>query len=237
MGRLALVGGTGLLGVDVAGEPRRIDTGRGEVTVLDAGDHVVLQRHGAGRYRPPHLIDHAANVAALREAGCDRVLALSSVGSLRRDLGVGSFLCPDDFIALQLGLSGFDDERGHLVPGFAPAWRERVLSAWRAGEAQLEDGGVYWQAIGPRLETPAEVGLIAAHADVVGMTVASECLIANEAGLDYAAVCVIDNMAHGIDGGAGPTGPLSMEEVLARTAANRPRLLASLAAALPELAE
>jgi 5'-methylthioadenosine phosphorylase len=238
MGRLALVGGTGLLGVEsAAATPQAIETAVGAVELLDAGGHVVLQRHGAGTYRPPHRIDHHANLEALREAGCDRVLALASVGSLRRDLPTGTFVCPDDFIALQLGGSRFDDERGHLVPGFSPEWRERVVSAWTtAASVPIRDGGVYWQAIGPRLETPAEVRLIAAHADVVGMTIASECLAANEAGVEYAAVCVVDNLANGVERAEGPAASLTMAELLAGVERNRPALLESVDRVLAELA-
>ena len=39
---------------------------------------------------------------------------------------------------------------------------------------------------------------MAAHADVVGMTIASECIVAAELGLAYAAICVVDNLANGI---------------------------------------
>jgi purine nucleoside phosphorylase len=48
------------------------------------GAHV-LQRHGSAEagYRLPHRIDHAANMRALLEAGCDRVLGIGSVGSLK----------------------------------------------------------------------------------------------------------------------------------------------------------
>ena len=67
------------------------------------------------------------------------------------------------------------------MPGFDEPWRRRVLAAL-AGE-RVRDGGVYWQANGPRLETPAEVRIIAQHADVVGMTVAGECVVAGELGL------------------------------------------------------
>ena len=123
-----------------------------------------------------------------------------SARSARSDaeLPVGSLLCPDDFIALHLGLSAFGDERAHRAPRFDPVWREEVLAAWHASPAELRDGGVYWQAIGPRFETPAEIRLMAAHADVVGMTIASECVVAAELGLAYAAICVVDNLANGI---------------------------------------
>ena len=38
------------------------------------------------------------------------------------------------------------------------------------------------------------------HADVIGMTVASECVVAGELGLRYAALCVVDNLANGVGG-------------------------------------
>jgi purine nucleoside phosphorylase len=158
---------------------------------------------------------------------------VSSVGGLRPELGVGTFLAPDDFIALHLGLSYFDDDPGHRVPAFDNAWRARVIEVWgEHGGVELRDGGVYWQTIGPRFETPAEIRLLAAHADVVGMTVASECVLAGELGFAYAAVCVVDNLANGVG-----EQPLTVEEFERGKAANQGRLLGALAAVVPELAE
>lgn len=209
----------------------------GEEIVETATGHgaVVLRRHGdGGAHRPPHLIDYAANLRSLVEAGCDRVLAVCSVGSLRPELGVGSFVCPDDFIALQLLVTTFDDVRGHTTPGFDLDWRAEVVSAWGEGPAAAEglrDGGVYWQANGPRFETPAEIRLIAAHADVVGMTLASECVVGGELGLPYAALCLVDNLANGI---AART--VTIEEVERDRASNAERLRAALDSLLPALA-
>jgi 5'-methylthioinosine phosphorylase len=222
MGRLAVVLGSNGLGPE------------GEDVAATAKGHgaVVLQRHAGDGYTLPHRIDHVANMRTLAEQGCDRVLAIASVGSLRAELGVGSFLCPDDFIALHLGLTALVDTRAHRVPEFDPAWRSRLLSAWRGTPAtELRDGGVYWQAIGPRFETPAEIVLMAAHADVVGMTIAAECIVAGELGLSYAVVCVVDNLANGI----GP-GALSVEEMEGQRALNVARLRDALDLALPDLA-
>jgi 5'-methylthioinosine phosphorylase len=205
---------------------------RGTKPIAEANGVVWLQRHGAEDYRPPHLVDHVANLEALAEAGCDRVLAISSVGSLSVELGVGTFVCPDDLIALHLGISAFDDQRGHRVPGFDREWRDRLVATW-AGvvEAPLRDGGVYWQAIGPRFETPAEIRMIAPHADVIGMTVASESIVATELGLPYAAICMVDNLANGI----GPA-PLSEAEFAAAVVRNRTALVDALRTLLPALA-
>jgi 5'-methylthioadenosine phosphorylase len=197
---------------------------------LDVGDGVLIPRHG-DPYVQPHRIDHAANLRRLLDAGCDRVLALGSVGGLRRDLDVGTFVCPDDFIALHVGKSAFDDRRSHRVPGFDSGWRRRVVDAWtRSAEAPLRDGGVYWESIGPRFETPAEIGMIAQHADVIGMTIASECVIAGELGLRYAAINVVDNLANGVG-----ERELTVEEFRAGRAQNRVRLAAAVAAIVPAL--
>ncbi len=220
MGRLAVMMGSSALGPG------------GEAVVAAAAEHgaAVVQRHGdAESYRLPHEIDHEANLRPLLEQGCDRVLAIASVGSLRAELPVGSLLCPDDFIALQLGVSAFPDQRAHRAPGFDRAWRQEVIGAWPAA-AGLRDGGVYWQTIGPRFETPAEIRLIAAHADVVGMTVAAECVVAGELGLAYAAVCAVDNLGNGLD-----ARPLDVAELEAARAANALLLHDGLAAVLPRL--
>jgi 5'-methylthioadenosine phosphorylase len=222
VGRLAVILGSNALGPG------------GEEIAAAAAEHgaAIVQRHGGpdSPYVLPDEIDHAANLRALVEQGCDRVLAIGSVGSLSAELPVGSLLCPDDFIALQAGPSIFADARAHSAPGFDPRWRGEVIAAWQAGGQAPRDGGVYWQARGPRLETPAEVRLIAAHADVVGMTIGSECVVAGELGLDYAALCVVDNLANGIGIGELDVAGLEDDRI-----ANAARLRDGLAAVLPQL--
>jgi 5'-methylthioadenosine phosphorylase len=178
-------------------------------------------------------VDHVANMRALVDQGCDRVLAISSVGGLRDALGVGTFLAPDDFIALDTSTSVYDDFRGHTVPALDPEWRRTVIDAWSAhakGIVRLQDGGVYWQSVGPRFETPAEVRFIAHFADVVGMTMASECIVAGELGLAYACICVVDNLANGVG-----ERPLTVAEYEAGKRANQAALVAALDAVVPAL--
>jgi 5'-methylthioadenosine phosphorylase len=217
----------------VEGEPVSVDAGGDNpVEAIDAGEIVGLPRHGFDRSVPAHLVDHRANVRALCELGCGRVLALGSVGSLRADLEVGSFVCPDDFFAPETAPSFYDDPRGHSVPGFDLGWRERILDVWREqSETELVDGGVYAHTVGPRFETPAEVRALARVADIVGMTLAAETVLAREAALAYAAVCSVDNLANGI-----AAAPLTVEEYRSGRDRTAQALAASLAAALPALA-
>ncbi len=221
MGRLAVILGSNALGPG------------GEEIAAAAAEHgaAIVQRHGDvdGSFVLPHLIDHAANLRPLLEQGCDRVLGIGSVGSLDPELAVGSLVCPDDFIALEASPSVFADARAHSAPGFHPRWRGEVLEAWGASGQAPRDGGVYWQTSGPRFETPAEIRLIAPHAAVVGMTIASECIVARELGLEYAALCVVDNLANGIG------GELDVAALEDDRLANATRLRDGLAAVLPQL--
>ncbi len=163
-----------------------------------------LQRHGTGRYVLPHRIDHVANMRALVEAGCERVLAIGSVGGLRSRARARGRSCAQ-MTSWRFGTAArprsttsartaCPDSTPTGGGGSSIAWRERVGSG-------IVDGGVYWQTRGPRLETPAEIRLIAAHAQVVGMTIASECVAASDLGLAYAAICVVDNLANGVGEG------------------------------------
>jgi 5'-methylthioinosine phosphorylase len=222
MGRLAVI----------LGSSAAAPGGEGLATVASRHGAFVLLRHGpADAYVLPHRIDHVANLRELGEAGCDRALALYSAGSLDPAIGVGSFVCPHDFIALQTTVTSHADPRGHAMPGFDVAWRDEVLAAWGGTSAEaLRDGGVYWQTNGPRFETPAEIRLIAAHADLVGMTMASECVVAGELGLRFAAVCVVDNLANGV-----AAQPLSVAELERHRELNVANLHDALDAVLPQL--
>ncbi|MET0627140.1 MAG: MTAP family purine nucleoside phosphorylase [Acidimicrobiia bacterium] len=234
MTRLGVVGGHSILGSGYGSAlPHRqiaID-GADAVTLLESDEHVVLHRHGVDSYTPAHLVNHVANLRALAEAGCERVLAISSVGGLRTELAVGTFVAPDDFIALDTSIAVHHDARSHLVPHFDQEWRSNILRAASDAGTPVRDGGVYWQSTGPRFETRAEVRFIARFADVVGMTAASEAIVAQELGLSYAVVCVVDNLANGI-----AEQPLTTDEFEAGKRATRTSVLALLDAIVPVLA-
>lgn len=232
-GRLGIVVGSGSsaseLALALAPDGRAESHMHDQRTVFEVDGAVVVSRHwsGAQNYTPAHLVDHLANLEALAELDCDRVLGLSSVGSLRVDLEVGHVLAPDDFFALGVAPTTFDDARGHQVPGFDSAWREELVGAWWQAEASrpLRDGGIYAHMPGPRFETPSEVRFLATIADVVGMTAAAECIVAGELRLAYASICQVDNLANGIAG-----EELHPDEVAANAKRNADRLTKDVAA-------
>src|SRR5688572_3513674 len=103
---LAVIGGTGVYKIadlqDV--DTREIETvfGRpsGPVRIgMLLGQRVAfLARHGEGHSVPPHLINYRANLAALKQIGAKRVLALNTVGGINADFGPRVLACPDQVI-------------------------------------------------------------------------------------------------------------------------------------------
>lgn len=223
MTTIALIGGTSLLEANMFRDalPKKVETPFGTVTLQEKAGVLFLQRHGLDTYTPPHRINHRANIFALKKAGATGVLALGSVGSLRQEAPPGTVLVPDDFFAPHLGVTFFADGRGHRLPGFDPVWRQTVLRAWATTDLPPPiDGGVYWQTQGPRFETPAEIRFFQPHVHVVGMTIASECVLAGELDLPFAALCMIDNFASGLE-----AQPLTFERFKRQVRANKEKMI------------
>ena len=205
---IGLVAGTVLLERQALrdAEIRAIETqfGPAEIDVGTLGGVAValVQRHGRKRDRPPHRINHAANLAALAQLGARQVIALGSTGCLRAEVELPALMIPDDYINF-FDVTIHDDRLVHVTPGFDEGLRGVLIEEARAAAAAREqltvlERGVYFQLRGPRLDTRAEVAFSRTFADCVGMTIGSEATIAKELGLGYAALCTLDNYANGV---------------------------------------
>ena len=191
MGRLAVILGSNALG-----------PGGGEIAAATS-EHgaAVVQRHvDGGRLRPPardrlRRQPAAAGRAGLRPGAGDRLGRQPAHRPAGRQLRLPGRLHRPAPGPLDLRRR----PRPHRARPSRRAGGGEVVDAWGAEDGEpAVDGGVYWQTIGPRFETPAEIRMMAPHADLVGMTIASECIIAGELGLEYAAICVVDNLANGL---------------------------------------
>lgn len=172
----------------------------GQAMVYLADNVAFIPRHGTDpqHHILPHLINHQANMKAMFDIGAKEVLGINSTGSLKKSLKPGSIVIPDDFLTLVPSPSLYKDKQVHIVPRLDVTVRQRCLEAAVSCGIEVKDGGTYWQTTGPRLETRAEIRMMSAFADLVGMTMASEATIAEELGLPYASICSIDNYANGV---------------------------------------
>jgi 5'-methylthioadenosine phosphorylase len=206
---LGIIGGTSLLFAELPHlHKTEIATPHGTAEVY-RGDIALLLRH---QYcMPPHRINFPACLSALAIAGVDRVVAFGSVGSLQKSIPPGSIIIPNDYASMAAVPTIHNHSQAHAMPGI-----DAMLSAEVATcIPEAQQTGTYVQTSGPRIETKAEVRALSRIGDVVGMTIASEATLANELGIPFSAICMVDNFAHGIGDDA-----LSYEQILRCARAN-----------------
>ncbi|HHT27036.1 MAG TPA: S-methyl-5'-thioinosine phosphorylase [Firmicutes bacterium] len=210
--RLAIIGGTGVKREQLLSEvkDKTIRTPFGEAHVLEgrvgATDVLFLSRHGAGHKLPPHAINYRANIWALREMGCQAIVATAAVGSLRTAWEPGTFVIVDSFLDFTHGRAStfFTGEDGRVVHQdmtypYCETLRNILLHAARQQQAPVREHGCYVCTNGPRYETAAEVRAFALlGGDIVGMTGIPEVVLARELGLCYATVALVTNLGAGL---------------------------------------
>ncbi len=225
---VAIIGGTGVYGLlDLEeAEAMAVSTPFG-IAQLQVGrwqgrSVAFLPRHGAQHQVPPHRINYRANIWALRCLGARRVLATSAVGSLRPDWPPGQLVVYDQFLDFTKGRVGtfYDGEplQGHpgaeggwpsvlagsvvhtdVTSPYCPQLRRGLIEAALALRAPVQPAGCYVCTEGPRYETAAEIRAFRLlGGDVVGMTGVPEVVLAREAGLCYAGVALVTNLAAGV---------------------------------------
>ncbi len=197
---IGILGGATLYNVEYLSktEKRVVDTRFGTADVMEGDGFVFINRHGRRGDILPHRINHRANLLALREVGCDKMISFSSVGSLRKEIPPKSIVIPSDYICLCSTPSVFDSGVVHVTPEIDGGLRDMIVGVAERINVEVIEGGVYFQTPGPRLETKAEINFLKDYADIVGMTTASEATLARELNMVFANICSVDNYAHGI---------------------------------------
>ena len=211
---LGLIGGTGLNAFEDRWGTLDIETPYGapaaalRVVESDAMRILFLPRHGDPHRFPPHAVNYRANLWALREAGAERVLAVSAVGGLHAPFGPAALALPDQLIDYSWGREHtFSDSADvplvhvDFTRPYEGPLRRALLGAAAAAGIAVIDGGCIGVFQGPRLESAAEIERARRDGcDMAGMTSLPEAGLARELGLDYAGVAVVSNWAAGVVG-------------------------------------
>ena len=188
------------------GETIRVETPYGPilVQVSSLGTHELffIQRHGEEPGLPPHKVNYRGNIQALSASHVSCILSVSTVGSMKKQIQPGELVIPHDFLDMTKSrpVTFFDDSRVHvdMTDPFCPELRTSLVEACKAARTKCHDKGVYLATEGPRLETAAEISFFSASADIVGMTLVPEVVLAREKGVCFAALCLVCNMAAGL---------------------------------------
>jgi 5'-methylthioadenosine phosphorylase len=248
MVKIGIIGGSGLDNPEILQEAQDIDaeTKYGKLSSplkvgkISGVDVVLLARHGREHTIPPTQVNNQANIQALKDIGCTHIIATTACGSLKKEMGRGDFVVLDQFIDFtRLRKLSFHDkfEPGKMVhtamaEPFNKELRNVLINSCQELNLSYHQKGTVVTIEGPRFSTKAESKMFASWgADVINMSIAPECILANEIGIPYAAVA----MATDYDCLFDDVPPVSWEEVLKVFKENVDKVVSLLTTSIPQI--
>ncbi len=207
MARIGIIGGSGLDNPNLFQNAKEIDLKSewGEPSAppvmgtIGEQEVVILSRHGKAHTVPPSEVNYRAHIDLFAQLEVDAILATTATGSLREEIGRGDLIFPDQFIDHTYRRSNtfyhrFDPDAPKHTPmadPFNADLRERLIASAQLLGLPFHSKGTLITVEGPRFSTRAESNMFRLWgADIINMSVATECALANEAGIPYAAVAL-----------------------------------------------
>jgi 5'-methylthioadenosine phosphorylase len=202
---IGIIGGTGLYDPKLLKnvEEVTVDTPYGapsdSITIGElSGRRVVfLPRHAKKHTIRPTDINSRANIFALKKLGVQWILAPSAVGSLKEEYKPGDIVFVDQFIdrTTKREQSFYTENRVchiSVAEPMCPELRQALMAIAKDIGIRAHDTGTYVCIEGPRFSTKAESRLFRSWgADVIGMTLVPECVLAREAEICYASIATV----------------------------------------------
>lgn len=225
--KIGIIGGSGLDDPDILKAPSidevKTEYGKPSSPLLNGKiggvETVILSRHGRKHQFSPTQVNNRANIMALKEAGVTHIIATTACGSLRTEIDRGHLVVLDQFIDFtRFRKNSFFDsfENGAHHTAMAHPFDKNLGSKmyYTAENLNLKihPGGCVVTIEGPRFSTVAESRMFRMWgADVINMSTAPEAMLANEAGIPYAAIA----MSTDYDCWKEDEEPVTWDEILA----------------------
>jgi 5'-methylthioadenosine phosphorylase len=199
---IGIIGGTGFYDPQIIRNAKetRLNTPYGPpsdsimIGELEGRKVAFIPRHGKKHTIRPTDVNSRANIHALKELGVQRILAPSTVGSLREEYRPGDVVFADQFIDRttrreESFYTGSKVRHISVAEPMCPDLRKILMSVARKMRINYHRSGTYVCIEGPRFSTKAESRMFRSWgADVVGMTLVPECVLAREAEICYASI-------------------------------------------------
>lgn len=225
--KIAIIGGSGFENPDILKDISEIEvstpfgkpTSVFKIGKIGGVDVVILSRHGRDHSIPPSQVNNRANLWAIKNLGCTHILATTACGSLREEIGRGDVVILDQFIDFTRHREvTFHDEFANgelnhtpMADPFNSELREKLIQNAADLKLKYHPKGTVITIEGPRFSTRAESKMFRLWgADVINMSIAPECILANELGIPYAAVAISTDY----DCWKSDEDPVTWEEVL-----------------------
>lgn len=209
---------------------------------IEGVECVLLARHGRHHTLPPTHVPNRANIQAFVDAGCTHILTTTAVGSLRKKIERGDLVIVDQFIDFtRFRQTSFHDrfepgQAAHtpMADPFCAALRALLIASAKELRIRHHDKGTVVTIEGPRFSTRAESHMFRSWgADIINMSIAPECALANEAGIPYATVA----MSTDYDCWKEDEEPVTWEQIVAIFEQNVEKVVKLLVATIAKLGE
>lgn len=203
--KLAIIGGTGMAIPDYLDQVKEVMVetpfGKPDPVIYSGKFNGVevfhLARNGKNHELPPTKINYRANMFALKKLGCDHIVATGTCGSLQEEICPGEVIIFDQFIDMtRQPVTGIMEEMNpgtsnfvSMAEPFSEILRDCLIESAIVQGITVHTKGVTISIDGQRSSSRAESKLYRSWgADVVNMTTAPEAILANELGMQYAAL-------------------------------------------------
>jgi len=246
--KIGIIGGSGLDNPDILKDAEDIDVDTlygkpssplkiGKIHDIDV---VLIARHGREHTIPPTQINFRANIQALKDQGCSHILATTACGSLREKIDRGDLVILDQFIDFtRLRKISFfekftpgDMKHTPMADPYSEELRNILIETAMELNIKHHKTGTVVTIEGPRFSTRAESKMFRIWgADVINMSIATETILANEAGIPYAAVA----MSTDYDCWKEDEIPVTWEEILEIFSKNVDNVIALLTNAIKKM--
>ena len=246
--KVGIIGGSGLDNPEIfeLQKEMNVTTPYGEPSsslktgLIEGKEVVLLGRHGREHTIPPAQVNYRANIYALKEAGCNNIIATTAVGSLRDEIKRGDLVIIDQFIdftkqrEMTFHTSFLPHTPVHIPmanPYNSEIRKHLIKNCEKLGYPFHKKGTVI-TIEGPRFSSKAESYMFRAWgADIINMSIATETILANEAGIPYAAVA----MSTDYDCWKEDEEPVNWETIQKVFTQNAQRVIDLLIKTIPEL--
>lgn len=202
---IAIIGGTGVYDPKLLEDAKQLTTRTPygppsdiiEVGKLRGRSVAFLPRHGRKHTIRPGDVNSRANIFALKKLGVQRIIAPSTVGSLKEEFKPGDIVLIDQFIdrTTKREQSFYTKEQVCHISVAEPMCselRQNLKAAADRLDIKTHKTGTYVCIEGPRFSTKAESRMFRMWgADVVGMTLVPECVLAREAEICYSCIATV----------------------------------------------
>lgn len=194
-----------------------------------------LARHGKNHQFPPHKVPARANLWALKKLGVERIIGICAVGSLKENFKPGDIVLPDQFVDFtkKREYTFYNSEAIHvsLADPFCPELRDLFFKEAKKLKIPVHKIGTYCCIEGPRFSTRAESKFFRNFADIIGMTLVPEVVLARELEICYLSLAAVT------DYDVWAEHPVSAEEVIKTMKNNLEKIKRILKAAIPKISD